>query len=215
MAFYCEHPVVSLADPGKVDTFMVDIFQPRPNFNDMARFQSWGSEANKKIREVMARKTSAVSWVQFVMDQHGFLALLKFGHKLQLGAAKTAAAIIFKYLNDASLHDVEQGLRPLDEVDRDRISGWATIESLRPQGQKRKRAEEEEEEEDTKTFFVPNNSPPPLPPRPEPKVKTARELLAELASDDEGDAEGIELPRLMLTDAADGAALPPSALGRV
>ena len=43
----------------------------------------------------------------------------------------------------------------------------------------------------------------PVPPAEEPQKKTAEELLAELASDDESEAEVAERPRLMLTEAQD------------
>ena len=203
MAFCCEHPVVCLAGAGETDTFIVDVFEPRPSFDEMARFQSWGSDASQKMREGMDRKNCAVSWAQLVVDQHGFLALLKFKHGVQLGDAKKAATIILKCLPGA----VEQNLRPLDEVDRDRICAWATVESLRP---KRPRPQEEgDKDEENKVFFKRRRKEDAEPvPHAEPQKKTAKELLAELASDDEGEAEVAERPRLMLTQDASQSAAP-------
>ena len=211
MAFCCERPVVSLAGPGEVDTFIMDVFQPRPSCNEMVRFQAWGSDASKKMHEAMTRKNCAVGWVQLVMDQHGFLAILRFKHPVILASAKTAANVILKCLPDGQRSSVHQGLRPFDEVDRDRIMAWATVESLRP---KRQRQEEEDEEEEAKVFFKRRRTEDAgdAHSAEQPKKKTAAELLAELASDSESEAEAIEQPRLMLTESPHAAAPSPSTL---
>ena len=159
MAFCCERPAISLAGPGDADTFIAEVFKPRPSFDGMVRFQSWGSEANQKMREAMNRKRCAVGWVQLVADQCGVLALLKFQHEVQLGDAKKAAKVIFGWLPKEQHCAVQQGLRPLDEVDRDRLAEWMTIESLRPKGQTRKCVDEEDEAKGVAAFFVPRGLP--------------------------------------------------------
>jgi hypothetical protein len=136
----------------------------------------------------MNRKNCAVSWVQFVMDQHGLLTIIRFKHPVILATAKTAANAILKCLPDEQRSSIHEGLRPLDELDADRIRAWATPESLRP-----KRPSQEEDDE-VEVFFKRRRTEDAEHPHPEPP-KTAAELLAEaLASDGEGEA--VEHPRL-------------------
>jgi hypothetical protein len=135
----------------------------------------------------MNRKNCAVSWVQFAMDQHGLLAFIHFKHHVILATAKAAANAILKCLPDEQRSSIHDGLRPLDELDADRIRAWATPESLRP-----KRPRQEEDDEVT-VFFKRRRTEDAEPPQPEPR-KTAAELLAEAASDGEGEA--VEHPRL-------------------
>jgi len=206
MAFCCERPVVSLADPGDTDTFIVEVFEPRPSFEEMVRFQSWGSDASQKMREAMARKRCAVSWVQLVADQRGFLALLKFHHEVQLGDAKKAAKVILRCLPEEQHRAVQQDLRPLDEVDRDRLAEWMTIESLQPKGQKRKRPEEEEPQPSNKQARHAKVAR--LVAEGVTKAPTLEEYMAQGSSDEETDTE-LERPRLMLTDGASSAAVAP------
>ena len=61
MEFSREHPVVSLMDPGKTDTFIADVFQPRPDFEEVAHFHALGSEAAKNMTESMTRKNCPVA----------------------------------------------------------------------------------------------------------------------------------------------------------
>ena len=76
MEFLRQQPIVSLAD-GDSQTFIADFPQPRPEF-DHAKLWSETCKANaiKKIKECMQRKNSAVSYIQVVVDQHGFLVII-------------------------------------------------------------------------------------------------------------------------------------------
>ena len=57
MEYLREQPTVSLADAGEIDTFIADIFQPRPAFDDIARFsKEWSTEAVKEMQQAMKRK---------------------------------------------------------------------------------------------------------------------------------------------------------------
>ncbi len=135
-----EQPIVSLADAGNSDTFIADVFQPRPPFDEIENFQVWAGEAAEKIQEAMKRKNCAVTWVQLVIDHVGFMTILRFTHPLILGDAKTATTAIFKCVpapfTDEQRRAVQQSLRPLDEVDRNRLAAWQTVASLRPAGKK-------------------------------------------------------------------------------
>ena len=135
-----------------MDTFIADIFQPRPAFDGIARFpEEWSTEAVKEMRQAMKRKNCAVTWAQLVIDQHGLLAFLRVANPLHLGNVKLAAKVLFQCLPAPFTNEqrcaVQKSLRPLDEVDRDRISAWQTVDSLRPAGQKRKRPCKQDESE--------------------------------------------------------------------
>ena len=92
----------------------------------------------------MLRRNCAVTWIQFVVDQHGALVIVCFEQRLVLGNAKIAAGVLFRcFLDEFARHVATQSLRPLDEVDADRIRAWQTVASLRPAGKKRAREEEE------------------------------------------------------------------------
>ena len=203
MAYLYEQPIVSLADTFQAQTFIADISQPRPGVDEIASFcGACNAEGIEKFKAAMMRKNCAVSWVQLVIDQHGVLAIVRYKHPLILGDAKKAASVVLRCLPDKQRRAVEQGLRPLDEVDRDRISAWTTVESLH---RKRKRTEEDEEEEedeaDTEVYFVPNKRVRTEEERAEPPKKTAQELLKEFSDSDSEDSAA-PVPRLMLTDAA-------------
>ena len=208
-----EQPIVSLADDVEMDTLIADIFQPRPAFDDVARFsKEWSTEAVKEMQQAMKRKNCAVTWVQLAVDQHGLLAFLRVANPLHLGNVKLAAKVLFKCLPAPFTNEqrcaVQKSLRPLDEVDRDQISAWQTVDSLRPAGQKRKRpCKQDESEQDYR---------PPIH-RPhvteeyrtlaeqakilESNAKPMAELLAEESSSEEEVV--LQAPRLMLTDGSE------------
>ena len=99
MPFLRERPIVSLTCSNEIDTFIADIVQPRPAFDEIARFSNaWSNQAAEKMQDTMKRKNCAVTWVQLVVDQHGVLVILRFGHPIILGAAKSAAKVILKCL---------------------------------------------------------------------------------------------------------------------
>ena len=89
MEYLREQPVVSLADAFQAQTFIADIFQPRPGFDEIVRFSgAWSTEATEKMQAAMKRKNCAVTWVQLVIDQHGLFVILRYEHPLILGDAK-------------------------------------------------------------------------------------------------------------------------------
>ena len=188
MEYLREQPVVSLADPGQSEAFIADVFQPRPAFDEIC------TDAAEKMRAVMERKNCAVTWVQLVIDQHGLLVILRFGHPSILGAAKGAANVILRSLPDDGRLAAEQSLRPLDEVDRDRLASWQTVESLRPAGTKRPR--ETDEEEDYQSLAKRAKT-------AESNAKSAAALLAEYYDGSSSEEEEVIAPRLMLSNGSE------------
>ena len=50
MEYLREQPIVSLAD-GEMDTFIADVFTPRPAFDEIARFSdAWSTKAAEKMQ---------------------------------------------------------------------------------------------------------------------------------------------------------------------
>ena len=56
MQFLHEQPSFSLVEGTKTDTFVADVFQPRPDFDQLAAFHQWGADAREKMLEAMGRK---------------------------------------------------------------------------------------------------------------------------------------------------------------
>jgi hypothetical protein len=143
--FLREQPVVSLVESGHhTRTFIAYIFSPRPAFDQIKLWsEAWGSDAVEKTWAAVQRKKCAVSWIQFVVDQQGALVVMGFEHTLILGDAKRAAGVLLRCIPDeATRVATVNNLRPMDEVDADRIQAWQTVASLRPVGKKRAREED-------------------------------------------------------------------------
>ena len=71
-----------------------------------------------------AAQKCAVSCIQIVVDHHGFLVIACFNRPVILSTAKTAVGAIFRCMpKEATYGTAEDNLRPLDEVDADRIRG--------------------------------------------------------------------------------------------
>ena len=173
---------------GKVDTFVADVFQPRPDFENAARYHIWSTDAREKMRHAMQRKNCPVEWAGLVIDQLGLLAIVRFQKRLILGSAKNAASSILQCLPDEQRRAAELGLRPLDEVDKDRISAWQTMADVRPRGFNKRAREETDSEEEA--------------PLPAKRTKTLQALLAEVAEESSEDEGSFAPPRLALTDSA-------------
>ena len=132
---------LSVHPSGKTDTFVADIFQPRPEFDDMVAYATpWCGGAAESVRTSMDRPLCAVDFVQLVVDDVGMLVLMHFRKRLTLAHAKVAAVAILSYLPQAQRDIVEAGLRPVDELDYNRIAEWKTAEDVRPPSPAKERA---------------------------------------------------------------------------
>ena len=88
--FLRELPTVSLAE-GKTKAFITDFPKPRPSFEQAKNWvHEWREQVVKNVTGAMKRTNCAVSCIQVVVDQHGFLVIACFNHPVVLGAAKTA-----------------------------------------------------------------------------------------------------------------------------
>ena len=91
MQFLCEQLSVSLTESSKTDTFVVDVFQPRPDCKQLEAFQKWSTEARADMQAAMRRKNCAVAWAAIVIDEVGMLAVVRLRKAAQLCHAKSAA----------------------------------------------------------------------------------------------------------------------------
>jgi hypothetical protein len=203
MEFLREQHVVSLADSclGISDIYVADVFVPRPPYDEIQGFQAWAVTAREQTLAAMKRKNCVVTWIQLVVDHLGFMAILRFTHPVVMSQAKPAAVAILKCLPDEQRLAVKLGLRPLDEVDRDRIAAWQTLESLRPAVDTH---EDISAEEPINISFVPKGTTFLAP--PEEKPKTVAHFLEELEEEERSsrrDVEFLRPPRFMLTNGAE------------
>ena len=213
-----EHkPAFSLrAAAGKTDTFVADIFQPRPEFDAIVAFSGpWCSGAAESVRASMNRSGCAMDFVQLAVDEGGMLALLHFRRRVTLAHAKVAVVAILSYLPQAQRDIVEAGLRPFDELDYNRIVGWKTAEDVRPPLPAKERAQRAREARDAEVVEAPvmvAKFLEPLTPERRKKraadakaaevVETPMTLVEFLAAQSDSDDEGhSNAPPLMLTDA--------------
>jgi len=173
MEFLSQVPALALSEEGgKQSTFCADVFQPRPPFEEIQNCASWSVSAQAQMEEALKRKTCRVSWAAIFVDESGMFAVFQFKHRLSLGDAKKGAEAILQALPEAQRRAIELGLRPLDELDSERIRAWKTVSTVRPEEDEESSSESEEE---TQTSFVPPASRQPAPPA---APKTAAELLA-------------------------------------
>jgi hypothetical protein len=98
----------------------------------MQRFASWGAAIQEQMQLSMQRRACPLKWVGLFVDQKGMLALFQFNQAVILGHAKTSAEVIMHALPKDQQRAVYLGLRPLDELDQQRIIGWKTPLALRP-----------------------------------------------------------------------------------
>ena len=75
--FLRELPVVSLTDgDGDSKQFVADFPQPRSSIEHRKIWvEKWRAHIVKHVAEATTRENCAVSYIQFVVDQHGFLVI--------------------------------------------------------------------------------------------------------------------------------------------
>ena len=202
MEFLREQPIVSLANAGKTDTFVAEIFEPRPTFEAILSYNTWSEDCRKCMNQAMQRKNSSVSWVGLFIDHRGCFMVIHFAHPIIVGSAKTAAGVLLRaipHLPKEQQCRAENSLRPLDEVDRIRIAKWETVQSLRPATKKRKREEEDDEHIVIPAAKWKRDNPETVlnkEPLSTKRYATLEKFLEDNPSDEE---EEVAAPRLMLT----------------
>ena len=147
MDFLREPVSVSLAElaRGKHVCFAADLFRCRPPFDEISAWQQRAKEFRDGVTQLMARKACPLSWLAFFIDTEGALMLAAAKDKLQVNNMRSALGKTLTPLPREQQQSVADSLRPLDEVDRDRIGAWRTLASVRPKGAKRKSRYDDEQ----------------------------------------------------------------------
>jgi hypothetical protein len=91
MDFLRERLSLTTADPGLSDTFLAELFQPRPEFDQLVAFKDWSAKVQQEMTIIQERKNCPVVWAGLFVDRVGLLLILRFAHPLQLCSAKMAA----------------------------------------------------------------------------------------------------------------------------
>ena len=106
--------------------------QPVPPFEEITAFAEWGRELQVEVVKRMDRRACPVAWVAFFVDAEGawMLATPKSGQTLC--NMRTGMGTILSTLPKEQRQSVEDTLRPLDELDADRLAAWKTVDDLRP-----------------------------------------------------------------------------------
>lgn len=108
--------------------------------------------------------------------------MMQFAHSVQLCHAKIAARTLVRFLGADRQRTLENSLRPLDDLDRRRLDGWKTVESLRPR--------DAHTQHDVAQPRVKRR-----------RVQSLADLIAEESDDDED--ERVEVPARMLLSITD------------
>ena len=193
MEFLREPLLVSLAvdERGERSSFAADLFSPRPSFEEIKAFQGWGERLQEDIAASIKRKACPVQWLAFFIDTEGAWMLAAAKTPVQMNNMRAALTPILRTLPAEQLRAVKNTLRPLDEVDRNRIAAWNTIDAVRPKVQR-----PEPEEEEVTLFFRKEGESGPVAPEPGPPT------LAEFLDQDSDEiccyAEPQALPQTLM-----------------
>ena len=137
MEFLRQLPTVSLAPNGECRWYSVDLTSSRPAFEELANSQDSALACRDQLQSVLERPRCPMSSAMFMVDQVGLMAIMTFKKDVILGQAKNSASVVLNSLPDGMMSDTArrdaiQHLHPLDQVDRDRILAWHTLQSVRP-----------------------------------------------------------------------------------
>ena len=188
MEFLQEPLAVSLAEDayGEYTSFSADLFSPRPPFKEIQAFQEWGKELQESIVATVQRKVCPIKWLGIFIDGEGAWLLVAAKKPVQVSNMRSALKPILSKLPAEQLRVIKNTFRPLDEFDRDRISAWNAVCTVRP----KTRCPESEDEVEKASF-------------PQPNPLTLAEFLERESKEEDVSADPQVLPQmLMLRDAA-------------
>ena len=130
---------------GKRHTFFAaSLFQKRPPCEEIQNYQKVVADRRARFEKSMARKSCPVSWLSIFIDEEGALVLAAAKCPQQMVDMKSHLRTVLKgQIPEQQLQMVENTLHPLDELDKDRLAAFKTVESLRPE----ESGDEDEDEE--------------------------------------------------------------------
>ena len=134
MDFLRQPFAVSLSEHSgsKHTCFAGDMFHPRPYVEEILKFKDWAEELQEEITKLMRRKVCPVEWLGFYIDCEGVWMLATPKSEQSLNNMRQALSTILVALPKEQRRAVEDSLRPLDELDGQRLAGWKNVDDLRP-----------------------------------------------------------------------------------
>jgi len=177
----------------KHNCFAADLFRPRPPFQEILPFADWGRELQVEMVRLMDRKTCPVAWVAFFIDAEGAWMLATHKSGQTLNNMRQALSTVISTLPKEQRQSVEDTLRPLDELDADRLAAWKTVDDLRP---KLRPPRAVGETDIVSATFVKPGAPKPDA-APPPRAPTLAEWMEQHDSSD-GEEEDASLPQTLM-----------------
>ena len=133
---FCREPNLSLTDDDlghEHMCFAADIFEGRPPFNEIETFQEWSQKLQDSLFAMMARKVCSVKWLGLFVDQEGAWMMARHKSGQSLNNFRQCLKTILSKLPEEQRKSLSKTLRPLDELDKERIGKWQTVDELRPE----------------------------------------------------------------------------------
>ena len=112
--------------------FAGDMFHRRPPFEEILNFKEWAEKLQEEITKLMGRKVCPVDWLSFYIDCEGVWMLATPKSEQSVNNMRQALNTILVALPKEQRRAVEDSLRPLDELDAERLAAWKNVDDLRP-----------------------------------------------------------------------------------
>ena len=134
MEFFRETFALTLVEQthGKHTCFAADLFSPRPPFEEIQSFKELGQDLQQSFQKLMDRNACPIKWLALFVDQEGAMLLATTKAQAQMNNTRSALSKVLGPLPKEQQQAVADSLRPLDELDNERITSWQTVDSLRP-----------------------------------------------------------------------------------
>jgi len=111
--------------------FAADLFPKRPPFDEMNAYQDWATQLEEHILKNLDRTRCSVKWIGIFVDTEGALLIATHKSGQSLNNMRQSLKTALSWLPVAERKTLDT-LRPLDELDKVRISAWLTIDDLGP-----------------------------------------------------------------------------------
>ena len=122
-------------------TFAASLLNERPPWADIQGSRAGAALWQESFKDIMSRSACPIAWVGLFIDAEGVWLLATANIPQQMSNMKSGLHTLLKpSIPKEQLQEVARTLRSFDELDKDRIAAWETVESLR--------AEVEDDDED-------------------------------------------------------------------
>ena len=150
MEFVQEPLTIGLADGGsKHLSFTAELHDRRPPFEEIESYRAWGHKLREELLVIMSKRVCPVQWVSIFVDEEGVFLLATAKTEVVVGNFKQGLGTVLRSLPKEHQRAVERTLRPIDELDRDRVAAWTIASSLCPRAPRARPAQE-----DVRVFFA-------------------------------------------------------------